>query len=189
MAMTAEDLYRVVAAGNIGSVWACTLNSLGTAVQCCHETGWFRSRPMMAHWNLAGIKCTKTWVNRGGKCFSAKTWEEEGGRRVDQMAGFRSYAGLEEFLRDYSRLIASYYPLSRDSHDCVWLYLAGLHGKWATDSKYFKALVSLVPRIADEVGVSRSTLLRSADIAVLRGYPERWMQDAVAEVLYPRTRR
>ncbi len=184
--MNALDLYKIVVMGNMHKLWSCVLNALGVTVQCCHETGWFRSRPMMRHWNLAGIKCTKSWVNSGGKCFSAKTWEEEGGQRVDQTAGFRSYAGLEEFLRDYSRLIASYYPLSRDSHDCVWLYLAGLYGKWATDSRYFRALGDLVPRIADEGGGSRETLLRSADAAVLRGYPERWMRAEVAGVLYPR---
>lgn len=174
--MDVKGLYRVLAERK-------QVNALGATVQMAHETGWFRSKPMMAHWNLGGIKCTRSWRNKGGACFDAKTWEESGGVRQDLVLGFRSYPSLSAFLDDYERLIRAYYPLSDRSIDCVWLYYAGLHGKWATDSAYFKRLVAMTPRVAGELGISLDTLRGSHRAALERGYPQGWMVATVERSL------
>lgn len=159
------------------------VNVLGAVAQFAHETGNFSSRAMMENWNLAGIKCTKSWVKGGGACFSAKTWEERGGEVAHEVAGFRSYKNFEHFMYDYSRLIGSYYPLSAKSVDCVWLFFAGLHGKWATDSNYFRALVRMACRLAPHLGVSRADLENSLHVAFERGWPEKWMAVCVADAV------
>jgi len=181
--MTPKDLFQIVSCGNRANVFPCYLNPLGVTVQCRHETGNFRSQSMLTHWNLAGIKCTRGWVSRGGKCFSSRTWEEKAGQRVDLVAGFRSYSGVDEFLRDYAQIIAASYPVSAASPDCVWLFYAGLHGRWATDSSYFRALVALTTHTAPLVGMSMETLRHSHDAALGRGYPFPWMEEVVGQCL------
>jgi hypothetical protein len=83
----------------------------------------------------------------------------------------------------YERLIRAYYPLSDQSVDCVWLYYAGLHGKWATDSAYFKRLAAMTPQVAKTLGISMDTLRISHGAALDRGYPQGWMVSVVNKAL------
>lgn len=180
MTVTPEALYNTVVALNraSGLHGGKPLNTLGTIVQCWHETGGFTSRIMTTFHNLAGISCTRSWVNRGGKCFSGKTWEHLEGRNQTLIKGFRAYPSLAAFLEDYSRLIAGYYPDCTDNADCVYGYLWGLqHGKggrhWATDPLYTDKLFALVQRLAPALLGERwhSILTDSANAAMRRGVP------------------
>ena len=80
------------------------VNPLAVAVQTYHETGNYR---YYRDWNLAGIKCTGSWVRSGGKCWNAKTQEYYGEGYVQVTAGFRSYSSVERFLGDYEDLLIS----------------------------------------------------------------------------------
>ncbi len=167
---TFETLYEALAGLNSarGFHGGMALNALGTSVHCWHETGGFRSRPMKRHLNPAGIVCTRSWTERGGKCFSSRTWEQEGDRRVDCVRGFRAYPSLAAFLADYSRLIRCYYPISAENSDCVWGFLTGLQNgsggrRWATDANYLAKLFPLVRKLAPRVlGTRADPLLESS---------------------------
>lgn len=121
------------------------VNSLGVAVQTYHETGNYRH---YRDFNLAGIKCTPSWVKKGRKCWTARTQEHNGKTYVDIIAGFRSYVSLDDFLEDYSSLIFRLYQKSWQNIDNVFGYFAGLHGKWATSPVYFKSLVRMLFQLA-----------------------------------------
>ncbi len=121
------------------------LSPWGIAVQSYLETGNYKH---FLDFNLTGIKCTGGWIKgsipgSNQRCVQVVTWEERKGKHTTEVAGFRSYDNLHHWLYDHSRLIYRYYPVARDNHDTVFGYFAGLHGKWATDSKYFKKLVDL----------------------------------------------
>jgi hypothetical protein len=180
MTVTPESLHNVILALNraSGLHGGKPLNALGTVVQCWHETGGFSSRPMNTFHNLAGISCTPSWVNRGGKCFSGRTWEHLEGKDLALVKGFRAYPSLASFLEDYSRLIAHCYMESADNPDCVFGFLQGLQNgsqgrHWATDPHYTQKLFALVPQLAPSLlGADwRTTLDISARIAVRRGVP------------------
>ena len=170
MSLTAETLYGAVTALNRAGGFqdGMALNALGVTVQCWHETGGFRSRPMIENRNLAGIVCTASWTNRGGRCFSSKTWEDGENGKETLVRGFRAYPSLAAFLADYSRLIVRYYPVSADNPDCVWAYLTGLQNgtggrKWATDSHYLDKLFRLVRELGPQVlGPAAAGLLESS---------------------------
>ncbi len=197
MTISAEVIHGAAIWANTGGpVWfgGCRINALGFAVQCCHETGWFASRPMNAHNNYAGISCTRSWVEKGGRCFTAQTWEHLDGQDQTLVKGFRSYPSLKDFMTDYSRLICLYYPLAAANDDCVWLYLAGLvHGKggrkWATDPLYFEKLVRMAVQLApalvgDRWGRSwRQTLQNSFTAAQNRGLPTPHIKEVIADAL------
>lgn len=184
--MNAETMHAAAIWGNAGGDLfppGVRINALGLAAQCHHETGGFRSRPMNAHCNYAGISCTAGWIKQGGRCFTSSTWEHVDGEDVTLNKGFRSYPNSRAFLQDYSRLVAACYPLSAANDDCIWLYLAGLlHGKngrrWATDPYYFRSLVaaaiSLAPvLVGDHWGVTwESALWTSYNAALRRGFPD-----------------
>jgi hypothetical protein len=166
------------------------LNAFGAAVQTWHETGGFRSAAMRRTWNLAGIKCTRSWVAEGGLCWNSATKEWVGGaeRRVD--AAFRYYRSLEHFLADYSRLLATCFPLAARNADCCWLFFAGLSWgaprkdgtrlQWATDPNYSASLVRAALTLAPSLlGDAWKDILRcSFSAARSRGFP-----DAALEVL------
>jgi hypothetical protein len=170
MSLTARTLYEAVSALNraAGFQGGAALNALGTTVQFWHETGGFSSRPMMENRNLAGIVCTRSWTDRGGRCFSSRTWEQGAKGKVTLVRGFRSYPSLTAFLADYSRLIVTYYPVSARNPDCVWGYLAGLQNgrkgrRWATDPHYLEKLFRLVRDLAPQLlGPEAEALLESS---------------------------
>lgn len=185
MTLTFEALYGIIRGMNPvrGFHDRSCLNALGAAVHCWHETGGFGARLMLENWNLAGIVCTRSWVSKGGKCFSGKTWEHTMGHRVDLVRGFRSYPSLIAFLADYSRLVKRYYPLSAESADCCWGYLTGLQNgkggrKWATDPGYLKKLFSLTRKLAPDVlGTNADALLGGA----WRAFRERELEKFLPE--------
>lgn len=195
--ISSEVLHSAAIWANTGSgVWDgdMRINALGFAAQCCHETGWFRSEMMNAHHNYAGISCTRGWAGRGGKCFTAKTWEHIDDRDQTIVKGFRSYPSLKAFMADFSGIVARCYPLAAENDDCVWLYLAGLvHGKkgrrWATDPSYFEKLVRMAVKLAptlvgDRWGATwRETLKKSLEAAVHRKFPDPGMRNVVDTAL------
>lgn len=195
--ISSETLMAAAIWANTGNdVWTAgtRINPLGFVTQCCHETGWFGSRPMNVHHNYAGISCTKGWADRGGKCFTSRTWEHIDEQDKTIVKGFRAYPTLKAFMADYSGIVERCYPLAADNPDCVWLYLAGLvHGKggrrWATDPLYFEKLVRMAVKLAptlvgDRWGTTwRQTLERSLNAAVERGFPELGNRIAIEKAL------
>ena len=174
---------------------AVKINALGAVAQWAHETGHFRSRPMLAAWNLAGIKATRGWVSRGGGTFGAMTCEFVQGESKRMLGAFRSYPSLSAFLEDYAGIIARCYPLAGKSVDCVWLFFAGLvHGIarsdgsrycWATDPGYFAALCRMAVTYAPILcGPEWKGILReSLSAAVQRGFPYGWMLGVASGIL------
>lgn len=170
MKLTAETLFDAVCGLNSAGGFqdGMALNALGTTVQCWHETGGFSSRSMMENRNLAGIVCTASWTDRGGRCFSSRTWEQGKEGKDTLVRGFRAYPSMVAFLADYSRLIARYYPVSAENPDCVWAYLTGLQNgtggrRWATDPHYLDKLFRLVRELAPRIlGPRAESLLESS---------------------------
>lgn len=174
---------------------AVKINALGAVAQWAHETGHFRSRPMVAAWNLAGIKATQGWVSRGGGTFGAMTCEFVQGESRRMLGAFRAYPSFAAFLSDYAGIISRCYPLSAQSVDCVWLYVAGLtYGiqrenggryQWATDPSYFPALCRIVKNYAPALCGEKwlDLLTQSANAAEERGFPIAGMHSVVKEIL------
>ena len=174
---------------------AVKINALGAVAQWAHETGHFRSRPMLAAWNLAGIKATRGWVSRGGGTFGAMTCEFVQGESKRMLGAFRAYPSFSAFLNDYAGIISRCYPLSAQSVDCVWLYVAGLtYGiqrenggryQWATDPSYFPALCRIVKNYAPALCGEKwlDLLTQSANAAEERGFPIAGMHSVVKEIL------
>lgn len=180
--LEAKDIYNYILAGNrIGIFYGeAPINAFGCTVHLWHETGGFRSPVMLHYHNLAGISCTRSWMDAGEQCFDGKTWEVTGGTVFRLVKGFRVYQGLSAFFGDYSRLIHMFYPFSADNVDCCWAFFWGLqHGdpdnkrKWATDPDYIaklgKVAVGLAPLILGEGW--HHTLATSAQAAIRRGVP------------------
>lgn len=152
--LTAREVYDTINRMNkIEGSLSTPLNALGVACQTYHETGNFRHTCGKNNTNLAGIKCSSNWLNgtipwSTRKCVSLKTQEFVGGKYSDFKLAFRWYDSLETYLKDHARLIALYYPVSRDNADCVWGYIAGLQGKWATSPAYFRSVSTAVLKLA-----------------------------------------
>lgn len=188
------DLYKSVIEHN-RMPGAVKINALGAVAQWAHETGHFRSRPMVAAWNLAGIKATQGWVSRGGGTFGAMTCEFVQGESRRMLGAFRAYSSLSAFLEDYAGIVARCYPLAGKSVDCVWLFFAGLvHGIarsdgsrycWATDPGYFAALCRMAVTYAPILCGDRwsDLLTQSAKAAEERGFPMAGMNSVVKEIL------
>lgn len=195
--MTPREIFAAVETWNRSraSAGGVLLNPLGCTVHWGHETGHFKSRSMMAAWNLAGIKGTKGWFARGGATFGALTVEVFDGKAHRLLGSFRAYPSLEAFLDDYAGILSRCYPLAARSSDCVFLFLAGLvRGRdreggppyrWATDPDYFPALCRMVRRYAPEVLGERAPLLLAQSFlaARARGFPEAEMEGPAAEGL------
>lgn len=158
--LTAREVYDTINRMNKieGSLDA-PLNSLGVAAQTWHETGGYRHTCGQNNTNLAGIKCSANWIDgripwSTRKCVTFKTQEFVGGKFSDFRLAFRWYDSLETYLKDHARLIDKFYPISKANADCVWGYVAGLQGKWATSPNYFKsvslAIIKLSPELLGE---------------------------------------
>jgi hypothetical protein len=74
----------------------------------------------------------------------------------------------------------SFVPVAERVHG---RFYAGLHGKWATDSAYFKRLAAMTPQVAKTLGISMDTLRISHGAALDRGYPQGWMVSVVNKAL------
>ena len=161
--MKVEEMYELVKRLNAEKkMWKGNpVNALGATAQLYHEASSrklvngkkvlvpFGSRLSAEFNNYAGIKCTRTWVEKkisisNGLCKSLKTDEYIKGKWVrGQPLGFRVYDSIEHFFQDYSRLMSLYYNPSPEN---VWLFLGGLcgvnHSKycWATGPAYFASL-------------------------------------------------
>jgi hypothetical protein len=153
------------------------VNPLGATAQCAHETGRFSHIPGGTSHNLAGIKATRSWIEAGGPSVDARTGEFSKGNAVTVTGAFRVYGSTAAFLADYSRIINAYYHTSARNRDCVWGYLAGLHGRWATDPGYYKGCarmaVELAPQLLGEGWAAR--LESSLRLAERRGSLAPWM--------------
>ena len=149
------------------------IHSFGATVHTYLETGGYDH---IIGNNFAGIKCTKGWLDKtisisNGKCVNAATQEYISGKTRVIDGEFRAYDDINHFLLDYSRLIYFYYPVVKDSYDCLWGYFAGLHGKWATDPRYFYKLVDVAFSIAPQVlkGGYTGAFVKEYKIAIAKG--------------------
>ena len=154
--LTAREVYDTILEMNRGGGLACPLSPLGVAAQTYHETANYRHTCGKDNINLAGIKCSSNWLNGSipwstRKCVSLKTQEFTGGAYKDFKLAFRWYDSLETYLKDHARLIDRFYPVSKANADCVWGYVAGLYGKWATSPAYFKSVSTAVLRLAPDL--------------------------------------
>jgi len=155
--LTAREVYETINIMNkIEGSLSTPLNALGVTAQTWHETGGYRHTCGRNNVNLAGIKCSSNWLNGAipwstKRCVTLKTQEFVGGKFSDFKLAFRWYDSLETYLKDHARLIDLYYPVSKANADCVWGYVAGLQGKWATSPAYFQSLVKAVLRLAPEL--------------------------------------
>jgi hypothetical protein len=155
------------------------LNILGAISQFCQETGYLLKYKAN---NLAGITCTKSWINSGGKCFDAKTFEDDGtGKTFNTVRGFRYYESTDHFLQDYSRLIKTNYPISAQNSDSVFGYFLGLEkgriGSFATDTRYFFNLCNMSKLLApDLLGDSwLKVLVNNYNVLLTRAKSNNWV--------------
>ena len=172
--MTFVEMYEHIKQQSIdGGLWkGAPINVLGATCQLYHEASTSKvvngRRTLVAfgsvlsakYNNYAGIKCTRSWVEKkisisNGKCKDLKTDEFIAGKwDRGTPRGFRVYDDLGHFLRDYSRLIQAYYNPSPGN---VWLFLGGLCGVnrsrycWATGPSYFASLSKHVVSFGKQV--------------------------------------
>ena len=156
--LTARIVFdKITEMNGVQGALACPLNPIGVTAQTYHETGAYHHTCGKDNVNLAGVKCSANWLDgripwSTRRCTDPlKTQEFVSGKYGDYKLTFRWYDSLETYLKDHSRLINLYYPTSKANADCVWGYVAGLYGKWATSPAYFQSLVKAVIRLAPEL--------------------------------------
>jgi flagellum-specific peptidoglycan hydrolase FlgJ len=155
------------------------INALAAISQFCQETGYLLK---YSNNNLAGIKCTKSWISKGGKCFTAKTFEDGGnGKMVDTVSGFKYYNSIDEFLSDYSELINNLYPICIQNFDSVYGYFLGLEkgklGQFAGDPNYFFSLSNMAKLLAPDLIGDRymSILINNYEVLMQRASKNNWV--------------
>lgn len=85
-----------------------------TIAQACIETGYGASALMMSYNAPFGVKATQSWLNSGGKAYSAKTGEVYSGVAVTITAAFRAYNSLEHAVEDHANILKlAYYNKSK----------------------------------------------------------------------------
>jgi len=153
--LTAREVFETIT-GIQGSL-ATPLNPLGVTAQTAHETGLYKHTAGQGNTNLGGIKCSSNWLDgripwSTRRCTEPiRTQEFVNGKFGDYKLRFRWYDSLETYLKDHARLIDLFYPVSKANADCVWGYVAGLQGKWATGPNYFNSVSTMVLRLAPEL--------------------------------------
>jgi flagellar protein FlgJ len=109
------------------------------------ETGWGRHLPGDANGssnNLFGIKALATWR---GDAVSSMTTEYAGGTAGAQAQPFRSYASVEDSVRDYAQLLAGndrYRSALHTGSDVAAFATALQRAGYATDPDYARKLVA-----------------------------------------------
>jgi len=187
--LTTREVYDTINQMNKEGALACALSSLGVTAQTWHETGGYRHTCGQDNTNLAGIKCSDNWLDgripwSTRRCITLKTQEFYNGKFGDYKLGFRWYDSLETYLKDHARLINLYYPVSRANADCVWGYVAGLYGKWATGPNYDRSVSKMVIQLAPELLDDWQDRLRNAfKEAVRRNVLTPSMKAYLADVL------
>lgn len=151
--LSAREVYDTIVRMNREGNLSTPLSPLGVTAQTWHETGGYRHTCGKNNTNLAGIKCSKNWLDgsipwSSRKCISLKTQEYTGKGFQDFNLAFRWYDSLEQYLKDHARLIDKFYPVSKANADCVWGYVAGLQGKWATSPAYFRSVSTAALKLA-----------------------------------------
>lgn len=178
--MTFEEYYNIAKKYSI--------NTLGASVQAYHETNNFKSQLNKLYFNYAGIKCTKSWIDSGGKCINLKTKEFYNNQMNTLNLAFRVYNDTDHFLSNYTSLIngASRYSIAAKNRDCVFGYYSGMFkGGWATDPNYFKHLVRLTFQLSPRVlgNNFKETLKNSLNVAINRNVLDNWMIDYIRSFL------
>jgi len=85
-----------------------------TIAQACLETGCGSSVLMMKYNAVFGIKSTQSWLNSGGKAYSATTGEVINGQNTTIQALFRAYDTLEAAVADHAKVLnLPYYNKSK----------------------------------------------------------------------------
>lgn len=96
--------------------------------------------------NLFGIKCTRGWLKKGGKCQTSFTHEEISGAMIPIQGAFRSYDSFEDSLNDYIRIIKTLkrYKEAWRHRDFYKKYFKAIaKAGYATDSKYTQKCVRI----------------------------------------------
>lgn len=76
--------------------------------QACCESGYGKSSLMDKAKAYFGIKATKSWLNKGGKIYNAKTKECYDGKTYTTITdSFRAYNSLADSVRDYFDLLSN----------------------------------------------------------------------------------
>lgn len=95
--------------------------------------------------NLFGIKCTRSWLKKGGRCKNAKTFEEISGRMRPVPGCFRIYDSYEDSLMDYISLIhrLKRYRRAWANRNNYKIYFEELEAAgYATDSGYAEKCIA-----------------------------------------------
>lgn len=176
MKLTAKIVFEAVNQGNKDSTFMCPLNALGVTAQTYLETGNYEHTGGKDNVNLGGIKCSSNWLDgripwSTKKCLNLTTQEFTNEIMKDKTLWFRWYPTLTIYLKDHARLINLFYPKSKLNEDCVWGYISGLDGKWATDPDYFKKLTKLIMQLSPSLLGSnwKDMLVNSYYVAQDRG--------------------
>jgi hypothetical protein len=121
------------------------------AAQAALETGYGKS---VKGNNYFGIKAGR---NYSGPTQTFQTWEEEGGKRVNQSARFRKYSSPVEAFKDWRRVVASKWPdvlTASTFQKAVSALKGGKPGGYATDSRY-GAKLNFIERLMQRAGVDK----------------------------------
>ena len=188
--LTARIVYDTITEmnGTQGAL-ACALSPIGVVAQTCHETGFYHHTCGQDNTNLGGIKCSANWLDgripwSTRRCVTLSTGEFYNGKMGTYKLGFRWYDSLETYLKDHARLINLFYPVSKANADCVWGYVAGLYGKWATGPNYDRSVSKMVIQLAPELLDDWQDRLRNAfKEAVRRNILTPSMKAYLADVL------
>lgn len=134
---------------DIGELYGLPYEAL--IAQSAHESGWGTSGLTENANNFFGIKATSGW---GGSTYTARTWEEVNGRRVEQDAVWRAYPTPYDSFDDYARLItgsglydsALAYPSEPYAYiQSVW------ESGYATDSQYVEKVSVTIEAIEEYI--------------------------------------
>jgi peptidoglycan hydrolase-like protein with peptidoglycan-binding domain len=98
-------------------------------------------------YNIFGIKANSKWLNNGGDYVTAKTWEEENGRKYTTEAKFRKYNSYLESIEDHAKFLTEndrysfLFDLKKDDN-YLENWAKGLKSAgYATDSEYAVNLI------------------------------------------------
>lgn len=118
------------------------LPSVGIAQLAC-ETGW-ELNPTEN--NYGGIKATEEWKKAGKRTFFADTQEDRGNGLEDEVAEFKAYDSLNDFLEDYLLLLltADRYAGCVNNTDYVGAITAIKNGGYATSRTYISTLTEII---------------------------------------------
>lgn len=119
--------------------------------QSAHESGWGNSGLTENANNFFGIKATSGW---NGSTYTARTWEEVNGQRVEQDALWRAYPTPYDSFDNYAQLItgsSTYESALAYPGDPYGYIQAVWESGYATDSQYVDKVSVTIEAIEDYI--------------------------------------